>query len=143
MVIERDDGFAKNVSWPWLSQLRGWGSLAITFLCKFGYLYLTILFFYSPVAISYSDWKWWLFQHSMPVADMLISRGCLKRFLVGVYTLRTDPYWAPLARTEHHWSTAEPQRLSLSTTDPQWTSNDLYWAPLTPTKSFEANVAST
>ena len=26
---------AKNVSWPWLSLLRGWGSLAMTFTGKF------------------------------------------------------------------------------------------------------------
>ena len=26
---------AENVSWPWLSLLRGWGSLAMTFTGKF------------------------------------------------------------------------------------------------------------
>ena len=26
---------AKNVSWPWLSPLRGWGSLTMTSTCKF------------------------------------------------------------------------------------------------------------
>ena len=28
---------AKSVSWPWLSPLRGWVSLTMTFLDKFGY----------------------------------------------------------------------------------------------------------
>ena len=26
---------AENVSWPWLFQLRGWGSLTMTSICKF------------------------------------------------------------------------------------------------------------
>ena len=29
----------KNVSWPWLSPLRGWGSLTMTFTGKFVYIY--------------------------------------------------------------------------------------------------------
>ena len=29
---------AKNVSWPWLSPLRGWGSLTIAFTGKFVYM---------------------------------------------------------------------------------------------------------
>ena len=32
----------KNVSWPWLSQLRGWGSLTMTFTGKFVNLYRQI-----------------------------------------------------------------------------------------------------
>ena len=31
---------AKNVSWPWLSPLRGWGSLTMTSTCKFVYIYI-------------------------------------------------------------------------------------------------------
>ena len=30
---------AKNVSWPWLSPIRGWGSVAMTFTGKFVYIY--------------------------------------------------------------------------------------------------------
>ena len=29
---------AKNVSWPWPSPLRGWGSLTMTFTGKFVYM---------------------------------------------------------------------------------------------------------
>ena len=31
---------AKNVSWPWLSPLRGWGSLPMTSTGKFVYIYI-------------------------------------------------------------------------------------------------------
>ena len=30
---------AKNVSWPWLSLLQGWGSLTMAFTGKFVYIY--------------------------------------------------------------------------------------------------------
>ena len=32
---------AKNVSWPWLSPLRGWGSLTVAFTGKFEYILAT------------------------------------------------------------------------------------------------------
>ena len=31
---------AKNVSWPWLSPLRGWGSLTMALTGKFVYIYI-------------------------------------------------------------------------------------------------------
>ena len=31
---------AKNVSWPWLSLLRGWCSVTMTFTGKFVYIYI-------------------------------------------------------------------------------------------------------
>ena len=31
---------AKNVSWPWLSPLRGWGGLTMVFTGKFVYIYI-------------------------------------------------------------------------------------------------------
>ena len=34
---------AKNVSWPWLSPLRGRGSLTMTSTGKFVYIYIPIL----------------------------------------------------------------------------------------------------
>ena len=37
LKLELTEG-VKNVSWPWLYPLRGWDSLAVTFLCKFGYI---------------------------------------------------------------------------------------------------------
>ena len=33
----------KNVSWPWLSPLPGWGSLTMAFTGKFVYMYIYIL----------------------------------------------------------------------------------------------------
>ena len=33
---------AKNVSWPWLSLLQGWGSLTMTFTGKFVCMYIYI-----------------------------------------------------------------------------------------------------
>ena len=36
---------AKNVSWPWLSPLRGWGSLTMASTGKFVYIYNKILYF--------------------------------------------------------------------------------------------------
>ena len=33
---------AKNVLWPWLSPLRGWHSLTMTFTGKFVYIYIYI-----------------------------------------------------------------------------------------------------
>ena len=33
---------AKNVSWPWLSPLRRWGSLTMALTGKFVYIWLTI-----------------------------------------------------------------------------------------------------
>ena len=33
---------AKNVSWPWLSPLRGWGSLTMSLTGKFVYIYIYI-----------------------------------------------------------------------------------------------------
>ena len=35
---------AKNVSWPWLSPLRGWGSVTMAFTCKFIYIYIYYYF---------------------------------------------------------------------------------------------------
>ena len=32
----------KNISWPWLSPLRGWGSLTLAFTGKFVYIYICI-----------------------------------------------------------------------------------------------------
>ena len=37
---------AKNVSWPWLSPFRGWGSLTMAFTGKFVYILYYILYIY-------------------------------------------------------------------------------------------------
>ena len=46
-------GGAKNISWPYLSPLRRWDSLTMTFLHKFGYIHLSIsIFIYLYIHIS-------------------------------------------------------------------------------------------
>ena len=42
---------AKNVSWPWLSPLCGWGSLTLAFLRKFAYIWLKILSCYGSITV--------------------------------------------------------------------------------------------
>ena len=37
---------AKNVSWPWLSPLRGWGSVAMAFTGKFVFVYNIYIYIY-------------------------------------------------------------------------------------------------
>ena len=55
---------AKNVSWPWLSLLRGWGRLTMAFTDKFVYIaHHFILLWLSPFDISVYGEAWW-FEHS-------------------------------------------------------------------------------
>ena len=42
----------KNVSWPWLSPLRGWGSLIMAFTDKFVCINLTIFSCYSSTTLT-------------------------------------------------------------------------------------------
>ena len=43
---------AKNVSWPWLPLLRGWGSLTMAFTGKFVYIWLTISSCYCSIPLA-------------------------------------------------------------------------------------------
>ena len=44
---------AKNVSWPWLSPLQGWGSLTIAFNGKFVYIYIYIyIYLHKMLSLS-------------------------------------------------------------------------------------------
>ena len=43
---------AKNVSWPWLFPLRGWGSLTMAFTGKFVYIWLTISSCYGSIPLA-------------------------------------------------------------------------------------------
>ena len=45
-------GVAKNVSWLWLSPLRGWGSLTIIFPGKFMFIWLTISSNYGSILLT-------------------------------------------------------------------------------------------
>ena len=50
---------AENVSWPWLSPLRGWGSLTMTSTGKFVYIYIYtyiyIVYIYIYIYIIYTE----------------------------------------------------------------------------------------
>ena len=48
---------AKNVSWPWLSPLRGWGSLTMSLTGKFVYLYMNISGYFLINSCSYSNFQ--------------------------------------------------------------------------------------
>ena len=43
---------AENVSWPWISPLRGWGSLTMTFTGIFVYIWLTISTCYGSIPLT-------------------------------------------------------------------------------------------
>ena len=43
---------SKNVSWPWLSLLRGWGSLTMTFTGNFVYIWLTNSTCYGSICLT-------------------------------------------------------------------------------------------
>ena len=46
---------AKNVSWPWLSPLQGWGSLTMTSTGKLVYIYIYIFFKCSVTRVARYD----------------------------------------------------------------------------------------
>ena len=56
---------AKDVSWPWLSPLRGWGSLTVSLTGKFVYMaHHFILLRLNPFDLRV-DWEGWWFEHSV------------------------------------------------------------------------------
>ena len=51
---------AKNVSWPWLSPIRGWGCLAMAFTAKFVYMtHHFILLRLNPLDLRVRRKGWW------------------------------------------------------------------------------------
>ena len=64
---------AKNISWPWLSLLQGWGSPNITFLGKVGYIQLIISSCYNSISVPYGDWEKWWFEHSVSYLQVGLS----------------------------------------------------------------------
>ena len=42
---------AKNVSWPWLYPLWGWGSLTMSLTGKFVYIYIIYIYIYMSVCV--------------------------------------------------------------------------------------------
>ena len=58
---------AKNVSWPWLSPPRGWGSLTMAFIDKFIYMaHHFILQQLNPFDLRIDREGWW-FEHSFVI----------------------------------------------------------------------------
>ena len=58
-VCQYSDG-AKNVSWPWLSLLRGWSSVTMAFIGKFVYTaHHFILLWLSPIDLRVDREGWW------------------------------------------------------------------------------------
>ena len=54
----------KNVSWPWLSPLRGWGSLNMAFTGKFIYIIIKFyinfyIYIYKFLKDFYQRFFWW------------------------------------------------------------------------------------
>ena len=56
---------AKNISWPWLSLLRGWGSLTMTSTGKFVYMAHHFIFLRLNSFGLRVDRKGWWFEHSV------------------------------------------------------------------------------
>ena len=68
------------VAWPWLSPLRGWGSLTMAFTRKFVAPHF-ILIRLNPFDLRVDREGWW-FEHSCAiVAGLIVTRGCYKHFL--------------------------------------------------------------
>ena len=64
---------ARNVSWPWLSPLRGWRSLIITSTGKFLYMaHYFILLRLNPFGVRFVSEGWW-FEHSMSYLRICLS----------------------------------------------------------------------
>ena len=68
---------SKNVSWPWLSSLRGWGSLIMALTGKFVYMaHHFILLRLNPFDVSVGREGRW-FEHSCVIAASLrVSKEC-------------------------------------------------------------------
>ena len=58
----------KNVSWPWLSPIQGWGSLTMAFTGKFVYTY-TYIYIYIYILLFRE-----FIYRSMHVEDLDISQ---------------------------------------------------------------------
>ena len=68
---------AKNVSWPWLSPIRGWGSLTMTSIAKFVYRAKHfILLRLNPFVLRVDSEGWWVWALYVIVASLLVSRRC-------------------------------------------------------------------
>ena len=66
----------KNVSWPWLSPLRGWGSLTMAFTGKFEYMaHHFIMLRLSPFGLRVDREGWWFEQSVSQLRVCLLAEG--------------------------------------------------------------------
>ena len=56
---------AKNISWPWLSPLRGWGSLTMAFTVKFVYMDHHVILLRLNLCDLRVNSDGWCFEHSV------------------------------------------------------------------------------
>ena len=64
---------AKSVSWPWLSPLRGWGSVTMAFTGKFVYMaHHFILVRLNPFDLRVDREGWWC-EHSVSQLRVSLS----------------------------------------------------------------------
>ena len=67
-------GFAcQFVSLPWLFPLRGWGSITMTFLGKFAYIWFSILSCYVSISVPYGDWERRWFEQYMSYLQVCLA----------------------------------------------------------------------
>ena len=68
---------AKNVSRPWLSPLRGWGSLTLVLTAKIVYMaHHFILLRLNPFDLGVDRERWWFEHSSVTVAGFFLDREC-------------------------------------------------------------------
>ena len=91
---------AKNVSWPWLFPLRGWGSQTMTSTGKFVQrAHHFILLRLNPFGLMFDSDRWWV-EHSMSYLRFCLSAEGLKTFPGIGYFQSEDGVvwlWHPLA----------------------------------------------
>ena len=69
--LSAEDG--KNVSWPWLSPLQGWGSLTMISTSKLVYMAHHFIFLrLNPFGLRIDKEGWW-FEHSMSQLRVCLS----------------------------------------------------------------------
>ena len=69
---------AKNVSWPWVSLLRGWSSLTMTTTGKFVYMaHHFMLLRLNPFGLRVDRKGWWI-EHSVSQLRVCSSAGDAK-----------------------------------------------------------------
>ena len=64
---------AKNVCWPRLSPIKGWGSLTVTFICIFAYITHHLILLQLNTFGLRVDREWWWFEPSLSYLRVCLS----------------------------------------------------------------------